>query len=49
MATKTVEVYQIKMTLQDTEPPIWRRLLVPAGMTLHRLHRVLQTVMDWED
>lgn len=49
MATKTVEVYQIKVTLQDTEPPIWRLLLVPANMTLQRLHRVLQTVMEWED
>jgi hypothetical protein len=49
MATKTVEIYQIKVTLRNTKPPIWRRLLVPAGMTLDRLHRVLQTVMGWED
>jgi hypothetical protein len=43
------EIYQIKVTLLGTSPPIWRRLLVPAGMTLDQLHHVLQAAMGWED
>ncbi len=51
--TNTVEkpqqIYQIKVTLLDTDPPIWRRLLVPADLTLEQLHNVLQIAMGWED
>jgi len=51
MATKKIassqNIYQIKVTLLGTKPPIWRRLLVPASMTLTKLHDVLQTAMGW--
>ena len=51
MATKKIassqNIYQIKVTLLGTKPPIWRRLLVPASMTLAKLHHVLQTAMGW--
>jgi len=48
-AGKPYEIYQIKVTLLGTDPPIWRRLLVPADLTLERLHDVLQLAMGWED
>jgi len=43
------EIYQVKVTLLDTRPPIWRRLLLPAGLTLDILHHVLQVAMGWTD
>ena len=53
MTTKKIssaqDVYQIKVTLLWTKPPIWRRLLVPSSMTLEHLHDVLQIAMGWEN
>jgi hypothetical protein len=41
-------IYQIKVMLLGTSPPIWRRLLLPADLTLAGLHNVLQSAMGWE-
>ena len=43
------EIYKLKVTLLGTKPPIWRRLLVPANLTLAQLHAVLQVAMGWQD
>jgi Plasmid pRiA4b ORF-3-like protein len=40
-------IYQIKVTLVHSRPPIWRRLQVESGVTLDRLHDTLQLVMGW--
>ena len=42
-------VYQIKVSLRDVSPPIWRRILVPHDIPLDQLHQVLQIVMGWTD
>jgi hypothetical protein len=39
----------LKVTLQDVHPPVWRRLLVPATITLGDLHDAIQAAMGWED
>jgi hypothetical protein len=49
MAEKHGQTYQIKVTLHGTNPPIWRRILVPGNTTLLKLHDILQIVMGWED
>jgi hypothetical protein len=46
---KPVAVYQIKVTLRDSQPPIWRRIQVSSDITLAKLHGILQLVMGWED
>jgi hypothetical protein len=47
--TGTVPIYQLKIALEGIEPPIWRRVLVPADATLAQLHAIIQIVMGWED
>jgi hypothetical protein len=42
------DLVQIKVTLQDLEPAIWRRLEVPAEIKLSRLHVALQAAMGWQ-
>jgi hypothetical protein len=39
-------LYQLKITLLDTKPPIWRRIQV-RDCTLDRLHEYVQTTMGW--
>ncbi len=41
--------YLLKIQLLDIEPAIWRRFVVPASITLDRLHDVIQIVMGWTD
>jgi len=43
------EIYQLKVTLLGSRPPIWRQLLVPADLTLAQLHDVLQVAMGWQE
>ncbi|HET7340396.1 MAG TPA: plasmid pRiA4b ORF-3 family protein [Methylomirabilota bacterium] len=41
--------YQLKLTLRDTEPTIWRRIEVPGTTFLGQLHNVIQKVMGWRN
>jgi hypothetical protein len=43
------QIFQLKVTLADVTPAVWRRVLVPGGYTLDRLHRVVQLAMGWQD
>lgn len=45
----TVPAYDLCVSIQDTEPQIWRRLLVPETIPVQELHRVLQTAFGWEN
>ena len=40
-------VYQIKVTIRNSRPPIWRRFQVFSDITLYQLHGILQVVMGW--
>lgn len=42
-------IYQLKITLHDSHPPIWRRVLVPCNFSFYQLHQVIQLSMGWTD
>ena len=43
------QIYQLRIALTEVTPSVWRRVLVPGGYTLDRLHRVIQYAMGWLD
>jgi hypothetical protein len=49
MKKKYDQVYQFKITLKETKPPIWRRILVPETYTFWDLHVAIQDAMGWDD
>jgi hypothetical protein len=42
------EIWQIAVMLLETNPPIWRRLLVPPDITLADLAGVIEIAMGWD-
>ena len=38
------DIYQLRITLREISPLIWRRLLVCSDTTLAQLHAILQIV-----
>lgn len=43
------QIFQLRITLADLAPSIWRRVEVPGAYTLDRVHRVIQLAMGWAD
>ena len=41
-------VYSLRISLDDSKPSIWRRILVKS-LNLQVLHQVVQVAMGWED
>ena len=44
---KKYKYYEIKVTIKDTHPPVWRRLQIPEGITFHELNTIIQLAFDW--
>jgi Plasmid pRiA4b ORF-3-like protein len=42
-------VFQLRVTLDGVDPPVWRRLLVPAAVRVAKLHIIFQLAMGWTD
>lgn len=43
------DVFVMHIEIRDIEPAIWRRIRVPADVSLARLHDVLQITFGWTD
>lgn len=45
----TRQIFQLRIALVDVVPAVWRRIAVPGGYTLDRVHRIFQYAMGWQD
>jgi hypothetical protein len=41
------ELIQLKLTLNDSKPAIWRRIIVHRATSLFELHHIIQIAMGW--
>jgi hypothetical protein len=49
MPTPSKLTLQILVKLDEVTPTVWRRILVPTGVRMSRLHNILQAAMGWTD
>lgn len=42
-----MKAYQLKIQIKNSHPPIWRRVIVPAGLSFSQLSIILNEVMGW--
>lgn len=43
-----MKAYILKLSFEDCVPLIWRRVILPADVTFHRLHQMIQTVTNFQ-
>lgn len=41
--------YQLKVELEEVNPPVWRRIVIPGHWHLGLVHVALQSAMGWEN
>jgi hypothetical protein len=46
---KKIDVIELKITLRNSSPSIWRRIQVPLITNLTDLHDIFQVVMGWDN
>lgn len=47
--THPVPLLQLKVAIEDTKPPVWRRLVLRSDLTLAQMHSIIQTSFEWFD
>lgn len=40
--------YVLKIVLENTHPPVWRRVLIPDKITFADLHQIIQVLLSDE-
>ena len=43
------QIFQLRISLADVTPEVWRRVALPGAYTLDRVHRVIQYAMGWQN
>ncbi len=43
------KMYQFKISLNYSDPVIWRQVLVPTTFSFKDLHKVIQVLFDWDE
>lgn len=41
------KIFQLKISLEEIQPPIWRRIQVPGDASLLKLHFIFQVAVGW--
>lgn len=41
--------YICKIVIENTHPPVWRRVIVPERITFRELHEIIQALFGWGD
>lgn len=44
-----MEIFKLKLTIQDSNPLIWRRVEVPCNFSMALLHDLIQIAMGWSN
>lgn len=39
--------YILKIVMEDTHPPVWRRVIIPEMITFAELHEIIQILFGW--
>ena len=42
-----MRAFQLKITIMGSEPAIWRRIIVPTGITFSQFSMILNEAMGW--
>lgn len=42
-------IFQFRIDLKHTKPPLWRRVQIPANYTFYDLHVYIQRIFAWDD
>ncbi len=42
-------LYQVKITLAEVQPAVWRRLQLPQTLNFAQLHEIIQASFGWTD
>jgi Plasmid pRiA4b ORF-3-like protein len=42
------DAFELRIDLDRSRPPVWRRVRLPAGTTLTELHEIIQVLFEWD-